>query len=265
MDAAPKPTKISSCRAPKKITPRLLSVLRRLASGQDPDLVCKEYEFSRAYLNRCLKEPHIKTEYDRITRLVEQEFIIQATGTQASPQGTITTAISAEVDASILESIQKLRSIMSTSPSHQAQALAAKELLDLSQAKKRLALLDKGLEDGVEVSTDDIALLATTVADLRTLHLTYISSPVNKEAALRRFSSTDDEITEALPEEMQAVNGSEEATVGVPSDTAPLVGSYDPAPVVVPIDSRTTAALGNGRASEPAPVTGPTIDEMIGG
>jgi DNA-binding CsgD family transcriptional regulator len=261
-------------RLPKTLTPRAHRIIRLLAGGKTKQEVATEVGSSYGYIYKLMSTPMAKDEFAKISTAVEHATVQQIASLNSGADTPIGNALTAEVDATVLESIQKLRSIMNSSTSSpQAQAFAAKELLDLSQAKKRLALLDKGLEDGVEVSQDDIALLATTVKDLRILHLTYLSTPAAKDAALRRFSATEEDIAAALPEEMSVVNGAEpeiaepSASTNLQSDTAPGGGSYDPAPVIVPLGSTPKggpiATLGNGPTLPP--ILGPTVDEMLGG
>lgn len=237
----------------------MLSVLRKLAAGQDKLAVCKEANYSLAYLNRCLNHPLIRDEYTRLCKLVEAEYVTQAASTQSGLSTPMQTALTAEVDASILEAIQRLRHIMNNSNSDQAKALAAKELLDLGQAKKRLALLDKGLEDGVEVSPDDISLLASTITDCRQLHLIYLG----KDGRNKKLPDTitEAEIADALPDELSGSTPND-----APSEGPDITNVAEISP---------TAALGNGRGEggpKLAPVIGsvgtpigPTIDDMLGG
>lgn len=249
----PKYTK--GTRVPKNLTPRSLQIIRLLASGKSKAEVAKEIGTTYQYIYKLMSTQIAKDEFTKISRAVESATIQQIASTQSGTDSPISTALTAEVDATVLESIQKLRSIMnSPTSSPQAQAFAAKELLDLSQAKKRLALLDKGLEDGIEVSQDDIRLLAATVKDLRILHLKDVRTASDLDTVLRRFSSTEAEIADALPEEMSTspsepvVADVAEISTPVPHDTAPLA----------PDD-------GNEGGPKLAPVIGPTVDEMIGG
>lgn len=274
MSTADTPTNSSNLgrktRVPKRLTPHTLRIIRLLASGKTKQEVAAEVGTTYQYIYRLMSTQMAKDEFTKISTAVEQATIQRIASTQSGTDSPISTALTAEVDATVLESIQKLRSIMnSTTSSPQAQAFAAKELLDLSQAKKRLALLDKGLEDGIEVSPDDIRLLASTVRDLRILHLKDVRTASDLDTVLRRFSSTEAEIADALPEEMSTspsepvVADGESGTATLPND--PLAPDAGPSSTT---EIPPTAALGNGRGEggpKLAPVIGPTVDEMIGG
>lgn len=266
-------SKYGGNRLPKTMSPKLTKALRLMASGHTKSEVCKQVGITLPYLNRCLSDATIRAEFERIANLVERQFVETTASAQAGTASTVSKALTDEVDSSLIEAIQRLRHIMNTSPSHQAQALAAKELLDLGQAKKRLALLDKGLEDGAEVSADDVRLLAQTVGDLRLLHIANFS-PDQKATALRHFSASEEDLLSTVPDELVSTPSS--SPLQADPSQAPIEST---APVVAPTgDEIEGTALPHGPSTEhgptlpptidtlpAAPVIGPTIDEMIDG
>lgn len=271
----PPATPAAKPKSVRPLTAHSLRIIRLLAAGKSKREVATEVGTSLNYVQKLMSRSEARAEYRRLAAAVEVATISQLANAQTglAPAGAgLTSAVTAEIDASVLESIQRLRHIMNNATSAQAQAFAAKELLDLSQAKKRLALLDKGLEDGAEVSPDDVRLLAQTVGDLRLLHVANFG-PDRRAEVLRRFSATEADISETIPDEItelasESTPSPEDTTSQPAPDDVPNV-NVEPAQATDPIGPD-GAALRNGLGEQgptlpPSVPLGPTLNEMIDG
>lgn len=150
------------------------NAIRIFSTGVSVKEACKRSGVGPRYFKRVMLAPIGADYFKTITVRTEEAFIDKAAAVAASEQKlTVGQAtVQNEIDEAVLESVQELRSIVKTSKSDQARALAAKELLDLAQAKKRYMAAKGSQESDVELSAADIAIFSQAAADLRSLHMT---------------------------------------------------------------------------------------------
>lgn len=239
----------SKTRAPKKLTPHTLRIIRMLASGHTYDDVVEKVGTSKGYIYRLMGTKMARAEYDRINAQVAEAAIEQIASSQTGTTAQRATQLTQELDDSVLESIQMLRQIMTTSKSDTAKARAAQELLDLAQAKQRLALLDKGLQDGTELSSDDIHLLHDTLHDLKHLHEVALRG-IGRREYLKQLELDREEQEEAQPSELTEAGASTGGLNDVPGGTK--------GPSDSPSSNNTTSDAPKG---EPSP-SAPSDDDM---
>lgn len=158
---------------PTRLTPKMQNAIRIFSTGVSAAEACTRSGVAPRYFRRVMNAP-IGTDYFKtITARVESSFIDKAAAVAASDKKVSVgvTTVQNEIDEAVLESVQELRSIVKASKSDQARALAAKELLDLAQAKKRYMAAKTGEETDIELGAEDIAAYAAATTDLRKLHL----------------------------------------------------------------------------------------------
>jgi len=141
--------------------------------GADRPATLKALKISRSYFDKVFKAPVGQDEWRRINAAIEQAYLSQVADTSLGKHTPTQSALTDEIDESVLESVQELRAILRNSKSDNAKAIAARELLDLAQAKKRYATAIAGSSDSVPIDADDIAALTAAIADLRSLSADY--------------------------------------------------------------------------------------------
>jgi hypothetical protein len=144
--------------------------MRLVAEGANRDRTCKSLNISIAYFTRVMRSPLGQAEWQRLlTKLDGGDSA--SDGAKPSKEAN---AVTDEIDASTLEAVKELRAILRSSTSAHARALAAKELLDLAQAKKRyIAATSGAVGDAVSLSPDDIQAFVAAINDLRTINALY--------------------------------------------------------------------------------------------
>lgn len=161
---------------PKKITHKMQQAIRMLTAGQSYDVISKELGYSKAYLKNFFTSAFGRQERERLQKVVEATYTdkIAAQAAGAEPRS----GAAFEVQEAELEAITELRRLLMNSKSDQARAIAAKELLELSHLKQRLAVLAKpsGDETG-DISEKDVQDFNRAVADLRDIALIGSSKP----------------------------------------------------------------------------------------
>lgn len=158
---------------PSRLTPKVQNAIRIFSTGISIKESCTRAGVGEKYFRRVMNAPIGKSYFDTITARTESAFIDKAAAVQASDKKVSVgvSTVQNEIDEAVLESVQELRSIVKTSKSDQARALAAKELLDLAQAKKRYMAEKTGSDTDIELGVDDIKAYAAATADLRLLHI----------------------------------------------------------------------------------------------
>lgn len=158
---------------PNILTPKVQKAIRLFSTGIGAPAACKESGVGLRYFNRVIKAPIGKRYFEEVSKKIETAFVDKASAVHEANQGKTATqsVIQQEVDESVLESVQELRQILKSSKSDVARANAAKELLDLAQAKKRYMAMQAGDDSAAAVSPEDIALFAKVCSDLKSMTL----------------------------------------------------------------------------------------------
>lgn len=161
---------------PKILTPKMRQAIRMITAGKSIREIADELKYSKSYLDKFFCTDIAKIERARLQNVVEASFVDKA-ASAASGAPEIGSA-TIEVKEAELEAIQELRRLLIGSKSDQARAIAAKELLELSHLKQRMASLAKpsGEETGT-MSEKDIQEFNRAVADLREIALIGSSKP----------------------------------------------------------------------------------------
>lgn len=170
----PLPAALRRQRAlPKTLSPKVLAAIRMVAGGASRTAAAKAHGLRPEYLRRVTASPMGRAELTRITAAVETVAIehMASPAGAGSPTSRMSEA-SLEVEDAVVEAIRKLRNIMRSSRSDMAVANAAKQILELAQAGKRMAAAQAPEEEGVPLSGEDQALLTAVIADLRLMNAT---------------------------------------------------------------------------------------------
>jgi hypothetical protein len=225
------------------------NAIRIFSTGVSAAEACTRSGVAPRYFRRVMSAPIGADYFKTITARVESSFIDKAAAVVASDKkvsiGVAT--VQNEIDEAVLESVQELRSIVKTSKSDQARALAAKELLDLAQAKKRYMAEKTGQDTDVELTAADISAYAAATADLRQLHLA------------GKLEVLGDELKPAV--ESTIIRTIEAATD--PDVIAAATAAIDQPNVAEASDIEAESARPDGRLEDddqPAPVSGQVLE-----
>jgi hypothetical protein len=201
------------------------------ATGSTLESACKDNKVGPRYFRRIMKAPIGKDYYALMSKRVEDAFVDKASAVVAADQGRSASVdiVQNEIDESVLEAVQELRSIIKTSKSDSARAEAAKQLLDLAQAKKRYLAGKAGESADVELTADDVAAFGHAVADLRSLSMTPTRAGV--ESAIKTADGaeahSDDPITRAVDAAVDAAPAAAEIVESAAQPALPPSGPND--------------------------------------
>lgn len=155
---------------PQKLTPKMVKAIRLVASGMSRQEAAREVGLRGDYVEKTLRAPIGRAEFDRIKTILEKATVDKMASVEAGMGTPGMTEAAAEVELAVLEAIQKLRKIMNHSRSDMAVANAAKQILELAQAAKRMAASQAPQDEGVPLTTEDQTFLFAAIGDLRTMN-----------------------------------------------------------------------------------------------